>query len=206
MRLEEIALPSALACLLAFLVILPLVRQRLRTGRWALVVRNNDPGIETFVRWWTVVLLLGVAIWSGLVVAMSTQSLGVWSAPAALGWSGVAFLVLGFVIVAISQAQMGESWRIGIDDEPTELVTTGLYRWVRHPIYTGILSMFVGVTCLTPSAWTLSGLVLGLVVVGLQSRLEEEHVKGQHQERFQAWAARAGRFLPGIGRLPRAQS
>lgn len=206
MPLEELVLPSAFVCFLAFVVVLPLVRQRLRTGRWALVVRTSAPGIETFVRWWTVVLLVGIAVWSGLVVAMSPQELGVWPAPAPLAWSGVGFLVLGFLIVATAQAQMGESWRIGIDDEPTELVTTGLYRWVRHPIYTGILSMFVGVTCLTPSAWTLSGLVLGFVMIGLQSRLEEEHVKGQHQEQFHAWAARAGRFLPGLGRLSSARS
>ena len=202
MKLEVIVLPIALGVFLGFLIVLPLVRQRIRVGRWAVVVRNRDPGIENFVRWWTVLLLVGIAAWSVLVATMSPETLGIWNGPELLRWIGVGSLALGFLIVAIGQAQMGSSWRIGIDDEPTDLVTTGLYRWVRHPIYSGILAMFIGVAVLTPSAWTATGLAFGFVMIGLQSRLEEDHVQSQHRETFAAWASQTGRFFPGLGRLP----
>ena len=196
-----IILPAAVVLFLALLVGLPMVRLRMRTGVWGIVVRNNDPGVETFVRYSTVGVLAGVAVWSVLVVTVSASGLAIWPCPAWLGNVGIGLLAVGFAVIAIAQAQMGASWRIGIDDEPTGLVTHGLYRFVRHPIYTGILALFAAIVCLTPSPWTVSGLVLGAVMIGLQSRLEDDHVKSQHPTEFALWAARVGRLIPGLGRL-----
>lgn len=201
MAIETIALPIAVAFFVAFLVALPLVRRRAQTGRWAIVVRDRSTSVESFVRWWTVVLLAGVAVWSILVAMLGASTLGSWQPGPALSWAGVGLFLLGFVIIGLAQAQMGTSWRIGIDDEPTDLVTTGLFRWVRHPIYSGILLMFVGVVCLTPSPWTVCGLVVGYILVALQSRLEEDHMRSQHGERFSMWASAVGRFVPRVGRL-----
>ena len=110
-------------------------------------------------------------------------------------------LIFGKTIpyILIAQAQMGASWRIGIDSEPTGLVARGLYRWVRHPIYTGLLAMLVGVVALTPSAWTLMGAGWIASMIALQARLEDTHLYRQHGASWLEWARRTGRLLPGFG-------
>ena len=109
------------------------------------------------------------------------------------GWSlfGAALL-----LVVIAQAQMGRSWRIGIDDRPTGLVTDGVYRWVRHPIYTGMLGLSTALVLLAPSVWTLMLLPLIGFQMGVQARLEEQHLLNQHGEAFSRWASTSGQFLP----------
>jgi len=49
---------------------------------------------------------------------------------------GVVAALAGIALVVAGQADMGVSWRIGVDQtERTELVTTGLFRWTRNPIF-----------------------------------------------------------------------
>jgi protein-S-isoprenylcysteine O-methyltransferase Ste14 len=51
---------------------------------------------------------------------------------------GVACFALGFWLTVRAQLDMGESWRIGVDaGEVTALVTTGVFRNVRNPIFSG---------------------------------------------------------------------
>jgi protein-S-isoprenylcysteine O-methyltransferase Ste14 len=96
---------------------------------------------------------------------------------------------------------MGASWRIGIDANPTALVTGGIYRVVRNPIYTALLLGFGGMALLTPSCWTILGASQAMFVVALQARLEEDHLARVHGEVYLTYAARVGRFWPGVGRL-----
>ena len=101
---------------------------------------------------------------------------------------------------------MGRSWRIGIDDAPTDLVTNGLFRWSRHPIYAGILAALVGVVLMTPSPCTIGGLVIAHILIPIQSRLEDAHMHARHGEAFAIWACRVGRFVPWLGRVRGAAS
>ncbi len=179
-------------------IALPLVRQRIRSGLWAIVVRDSSSSLERFVRRWTVVLIAAVAAWTVLVPTLGAGALAVATPGPALSWLGIAFIAAGFAITIAAQAQMGASWRIGIDDAPTALVTHGLFRWIRHPIYTGILAMVAGITCLTPAPRTACAAVLAYVLVTIQSHLEEAHLLARHGDAFAGWANRTGRFLPGL--------
>ena len=51
--------------------------------------------------------------------------------------------ILPAPLTVLAQLQMGASWRVGIDDRPTELVTGGLFRVVRNPIFTALLVFLV---------------------------------------------------------------
>ena len=61
-----------------------------------------------------------------------------WLEGAAVTAVGVTLLVLAFIWVLVAQVHMGNSWRIGIDEEnETTLVTGGLFRFSRNPHFPG---------------------------------------------------------------------
>ena len=74
------------------------------------------------------------------------------AAPAGLAVAGLLLCALGVLVIAIAQRQMGESFRIGIDDAKTPLVSRGLFRHVRNPIYSGLLVLLLGVMLAIPCA------------------------------------------------------
>jgi protein-S-isoprenylcysteine O-methyltransferase Ste14 len=141
----------------------------------------------------------------GVVLAMADAGAALTWSPPAPGWmaaAGTALAVAGTALCFASQVEMGDSWRIGVDEsERTSLVTGGLYRWVRNPIYTAILLFMAGEVLVLPSTWTAAAAVLVLVGVEAQTRLvEEPFLRTTHGAAYAAWASSVGRFLPGVGR------
>jgi protein-S-isoprenylcysteine O-methyltransferase Ste14 len=116
---------------------------------------------------------------------------------------GAALSVAGTAVTLVAQAQMGASWRIGVDpDERTELVSTGLYRSVRNPIFTGMVLFAAGQALLVPGAVAVAGAgLLAAAVEGQVRAVEEPALLAAHGDAYRRWAATTGRFLPGIGRL-----
>jgi len=117
--------------------------------------------------------------------------------------AGSVLLAAGFALTLAAQVQMGASWRVGVDpEEATDLVTGGLYRWLRNPIYTAMLLALAGLVLLVPSGIALAALVVGTVALQLQVRVvEEPHLLRHHGATYRRWAGEVGRFLPGVGRL-----
>jgi protein-S-isoprenylcysteine O-methyltransferase Ste14 len=114
---------------------------------------------------------------------------------------GVAAVVIGTAGTILAQSQMGASWRVGVrTTERTALVTNGVYALVRNPIFSFMLVAFAGVVLLAPDALTIAGFLLLLVSVELHVRLvEEPHLRRVHDVAYAHYAARVGRFVPGIG-------
>lgn len=111
-------------------------------------------------------------------------------------WIGLALLIVSFVWTAIAQAQMGTSWRIGIDKENrTELVHKGLFTVSRNPIFVGMRVALLGVFLIIPNALTLLALGLGDVLMQIQVRLEEEHLRGLHGADYDAYQSEVRRWI-----------
>lgn len=117
--------------------------------------------------------------------------------------SGVMIAIGGIVLTSLSQFAMGNSWRVGIDyRQRTALVTTGPFRWVRNPIYDGLLIFAGGNVLIIPTWLSLTSFVMLVVWIEVQVRLvEEPYLLREHGETYRGWAAHSGRFLPFIGRF-----
>jgi protein-S-isoprenylcysteine O-methyltransferase Ste14 len=117
--------------------------------------------------------------------------------------AGIVLAAGGIAVTLAAQGLMGTSWRIGVkEDERTDLVTGGAFALARNPIFTGMLATAAGLAAMVPNAVTLAGLVLTAVAVQMQVRaVEEPYLLRVHGASYIAYAARVGRFLPGIGRL-----
>jgi protein-S-isoprenylcysteine O-methyltransferase Ste14 len=150
--------------------------------------------------WFVVVFGLGVlaAFWPAALEAVDL--LYARRGPGLLG-PGVALALLAAWLVWRGQEDMAGSWRIGIDPrERTELVTGGVYRFCRNPIYLGLLLALVAFCCLLPGYLSLGLLGLGAVLLQVQARLEEDYLLARHGAAYAAYCARVGRFLPFTGR------
>jgi protein-S-isoprenylcysteine O-methyltransferase Ste14 len=139
----------------------------------------------------------------GLVLDLVDSPLaGEWTVPTWVQWTGLGIAVAGLALTVFAQLDLGSSWRIGVDEEErTDLITDGLYRWMRNPIFTGMGLFLVGEVLAVPNPWTLGAAALGIVGMQVQTRLvEEPYLVAVHGEDYGRWAARTGRFLPAVGR------
>ena len=113
-----------------------------------------------------------------------------------LQWTGLALLLLSLLWTVLAQAQMGVSWRIGIDHEhQTPLVQTGVFRFSRNPIFLGMMTTLLGLFLVIPNAFTLLAFVLGAVLIQIQVRLEEEFLGKVHGEDYATYSRRVRRWL-----------
>jgi len=122
---------------------------------------------------------------------------------AGLHIAGLALALAGIGLTFYAQVAMGTSWRIGVDPaERTELVTSGPFALVRNPIFAAMTPTALGLTLLVPSPVALAGLAGLVVALELQVRVvEEPYLVRAHPGTYPAYAARVGRFVPGVGLL-----
>lgn len=116
---------------------------------------------------------------------------------------GIALAVGGIVLTFLAQLAMGDAWRIGVDpEEQTRLVTDGPFRLVRNPIYSAMIPTVLGFVLMVPSVLSIAALLILAVGLELQVRLvEEPHLLQTHGDEYATYAARVGRFVPGLGLL-----
>jgi len=89
--------------------------------------------------------------------------------------------------------------------ERTELVTAGPFALVRNPIFAAMLPTSLGLVLLVPNVVALVGFVALFAALQVQTRaVEEPYLIATHGQTYVTYAARVGRFFPGLGRL-RAQ-
>lgn len=170
-----------------------------RTGVNPYVVSRGDDAEGIIARFFRLSMLLLVGV--VCVYAVSDQA---YNLVAPIRWLerplwqglGVVLLAASLVWTAVAQAQMGASWRIGIDaDKETELVERGLFARSRNPIFLGMRVGLLGFFFLLPNAVTLLTLVLGEVLIQLQVRLEEDFLTKTQGDAYRAYCRRVRRWL-----------
>ncbi|MCG3121158.1 MAG: hypothetical protein ALAOOOJD_04149 [bacterium] len=113
-----------------------------------------------------------------------------------LKFAGLFLLAVSFIWVLLAQAQMGNSWRIGIDVKTqTPLITHGVFGISRNPIFLSMRVTLLGLFLLLPNAVTLTTFVLGEALMQIQVRLEEEYLRQAHGEAYRNYCQRTRRWL-----------
>ena len=93
--------------------------------------------------------------------------------------------------------RMGRSWRMAVTPgEKTDLVTTGLYRSIRHPIYALSILLMTATAVVLPTAPMIAVALVHVTLMNLKARNEERHLLAMHGESYGSYLARTGRFLP----------
>ncbi|MDR6369886.1 protein-S-isoprenylcysteine O-methyltransferase Ste14 [Chryseobacterium bernardetii] len=109
---------------------------------------------------------------------------------------GLGLMIIALIWVIIAQFQMKNSWRIGIDNTmKTDLITHGLFRFSRNPIFLGMTVSLVGFFLVVPTVIALTFLLIGSILMQIQIRLEEEYLIKEHGQIYLAYKNRVKRML-----------
>ena len=96
---------------------------------------------------------------------------------------------------------MGVGWR-RIHAARGELVTDGLYAWMRHPQYTGLYLISVGMLVQWPTIVTVATWPALLLIYYRLARREEREAEAQFGDAYRAYRARVPMFVPRLTRAP----
>lgn len=109
--------------------------------------------------------------------------------------AGIVTGILAVVIFALATITMKNSWRVGIPEEKTTLITGGIYRFSRNPAFVGfdllylsICLMFFNIPLAIVSLW--AGVMLHLQILQ-----EEEHMQKMFGEEYAAYRKHTLRYI-----------
>ncbi|MGN6337592.1 methyltransferase family protein [Mycobacterium sp.] len=147
----------------------------LRTSPVALKRRmRGGPAAETrkvqklvMAGWW-------LSLAATVVVSGLDRRFGWSPVPTAICLVGDVLVATGLLVAALVVIQNNHAAATVRVEASQEVVTTGLYGLVRHPMYTGNIILMVGIPLALGSYWGLALLIPGLIVLGLRIRDEEQ--------------------------------
>jgi len=121
--------------------------------------------------------------------------------PAWIRWSGVIITVVGMALEFSTQLNLGKNYSTTLHiSEGQSLVTSGPYRYVRHPMYTALIMVGVGIGILSTSWYFLIPFIATGIVIAFRIRREEEAMIEKFGDEYIQYAQVTGRFFPLIRR------
>jgi protein-S-isoprenylcysteine O-methyltransferase Ste14 len=154
----------------------------------------------------TVILLfLAAQLWVvGSFIYLFKPTIMEWARlpiPSWIRWFGAIITVLGIALEFSTQLHLGKNYSTTLHiSEEQSLVTSGPYRYIRHPMYTAIITVGVGLGLLSASWYFLMPFVATGIVIALRTRREEEALIERFGDEYTQYARATGRFFPPIWR------
>jgi protein-S-isoprenylcysteine O-methyltransferase Ste14 len=114
--------------------------------------------------------------------------------------AGLILFVIGLIIRWLAIIQLGRFFTVNVAiAEDHELVTTGLYHYVRHPSYSGTLLTFLGFALCLLNWISLAVIFLPITIAFLwRMKVEEEALRQNFGRRYLEYASATARLAPGI--------
>jgi protein-S-isoprenylcysteine O-methyltransferase Ste14 len=131
----------------------------------------------------------------------------IWAAvsmPLLLRWLGVIFGLLALLLFAWVHRNLGENFSIKLKiKDKQNLVVTGPYRWVRHPMYTAFYLLHIAAFFLTANWFIGVTWLIGLsIIVVSKVKREEAMLLEIFGDEYSAYMERTGRLIPLLKRPP----
>lgn len=118
--------------------------------------------------------------------------------------SGFIIILIGFVVMIFGQSiavwarvDLGRSWRGDINLTPShQLIQTGPYKYVRHPIYSGLIFGMIGTFIIIGEIWMLIMLFVTLFALIPKSYSEEKLLLQMFPAAYQQYKKKVKAFVP----------
>jgi protein-S-isoprenylcysteine O-methyltransferase Ste14 len=112
-------------------------------------------------------------------------------------WLGAAVAVAGVLFAVWAREHLGCNWSSSVTlKQGHELITTGPYAAVRHPIYTGILAGLLGTAIALSEVRGFIAFVLIFLIYWLKLRIEEQWMRSEFGETYATYAHRTAALVP----------
>lgn len=158
-----------------------------------------DPGTKEIPRqrWLTFAALAAVGGLCWYLPYADRWNLFVWPESTVLRYSGLTATAIGTAIRITGMAQLGHLFSGFVTLQPEHrLITTGCYRWVRHPIYSGSLLAFAGFFLVFRSQVALIAVPAYLIGTLMRIADEERLFVETFETEYEQYRARTWRLLP----------
>jgi protein-S-isoprenylcysteine O-methyltransferase Ste14 len=119
--------------------------------------------------------------------------------PFALRLSGAAIFSFGLATALMGRLQLGRNWSDLEESRilPKQSLTTGgIYRYIRHPIYSGDILLLIGLE-LALNSWLVIAIAIPLLIVVKQALAEEAMLARAYPD-YNSYRMRTKRFIPFI--------
>jgi protein-S-isoprenylcysteine O-methyltransferase Ste14 len=209
--LERIPALIAAVCLTIywFWVIVKLIKLARKIGKDPNAMPRERVGQLMRIIWYPCIFVLLTGLWIAAIVERERWArnsathlwLGWFWEPATWWWAIVipaAIVCVVFTVITfVCWRKMGRSWRIGIDpNEKLELVSTGPYRFVRHPIYALRMAINVCAVVMAPTLLVLLPALADFILLQIEARREERYMESKHGSVYAQYKNSVGRFVP----------
>ena len=176
----------SVAGIVTFMVVAQLSRIRGLARRGETVARSR--GLAHYIAYFFIVPYLAIAARPGPELDL----------PEPLRWVGLALVVLGISFALWAIATLGRHYDLELEiHRDHELVRNGPYRFVRHPIYTGLGLHFVGACLATGNLILIAGTILvTFPALYLRAKTEERLLREQFGHAYDAYASEVGMLVP----------
>lgn len=176
------------------------VYRRLRAAKSKERISRKDEGLLLAVS----LRLAGLCLWVATLVYLLHPEWMAWASlplPSWLRWLGALFGALSWVMLNWTLSNLGKNLTdTVVTRTDATLVTTGPYRWIRHPFYVTASLMVIAVTLLAANWFIgLSGL-LAVILLVVRTPKEEQKLIEKFGDRYRAYIATTGRFFPKLKR------
>jgi protein-S-isoprenylcysteine O-methyltransferase Ste14 len=114
--------------------------------------------------------------------------------------AGMICFVFGLWLFYRAHADLGTNWSITLElREHHQLITRGVYRLIRHPMYSALLLYSIAHALVIPN-WVAgpSNLIAFSILLTLRVEAEERMMRDEFGDQYAAYAAQTKRLIPGV--------
>jgi protein-S-isoprenylcysteine O-methyltransferase Ste14 len=144
--------------------------------------------------------LAGLGLWAATLVYLVDPAWMEWAQvalPGPVRWSGAVVGSLGCALMVWTLVNLGRNLTDTVVTRVhATLVTTGPYRWVRHPFYCAVALLMLAVTLLTANGFIGLSAVAVLVMLVVRTPKEEQKLIEKFGDDYRAYMASTGRLWP----------
>jgi protein-S-isoprenylcysteine O-methyltransferase Ste14 len=159
--------------------------------------KKKTNGFKNFIYYWlpllVAVFLLGPGEWFGHTwlrenFVEHTNTVGI---------TGLVFCIAGAVICCWARYTLGKNWALSVQEKSNhELITNGLYKIIRHPIYTGLIILFVGNAVIVGDYRAILSVLIVVISFVFKLKKEEKLMKGLFGEQYQKYKQKTNALIP----------
>lgn len=147
-----------------------------------------------------VIRIFGLVLWLSPIVYLINPEWMIWSKiglPEWARWFGFGFgiIVVGLIYWLFISIQAGIT-PVSVTRKNHKLVTHGIYRWVRHPLYTIGSSLYISFGLMSDNWFIILMGIVAFIVMAIRTPKEEANLIEKFGDEYREYMKRTGRFLP----------